>query len=246
MANTEAPDVLPTWDLTDLYSAPDSDDVQRDVRDAAAVAESFTKSYQGRIAALQPGAFSEAIRTYEAISETLGRVASYAQLLHAGDLTDPNISKFAQDIREQLNNISTDLIFFTLEINRLDDAALEVLVGGGAEKYRPWIDNVRAHRDHELADDVEKLFHEKAVTSSSAWSRLFDETLAASRYSIGDEHLTLEETLNCLSSPDRAKRREASEALAATFESKAPLFALVTNSSCRPFVSIMAIWFCMS
>jgi oligoendopeptidase F len=89
---------------------------------------------------------------------------------------------------------------------------------------------VRAHREHELGDDVEKLFHEKAVTSSNSWARLFDETLAASRYGVGEERLTLEGTLNLLSSADREQRRQASKALAATFESKAPLFALVTNT----------------
>ena len=230
MTNADAVGVLPTWDLVDLYSDPDSDDLKRDVIEAVAAAKLFAETYQGRVAALEQSVFAKAVETYEAIHESLGRVASYAQLLHAGDLTDPGISKFSQDVREQLNGISTDLIFFTLEINRLDEATLATFLGGRAEKFRPWIDNVRAHREHELSDDVEKLFHEKTVTSSSGWARLFDETLAASRYRIGEERLTLEETLNLLSSADRNQRRQASEALAATFEGKAPLFALVTNT----------------
>ena len=230
MTKAEAIGVLPTWNLADLYSDPASDNIQRDARDAADAAQLFAETYQGRVATLQQNDFSRAVETFESINESLGRVASYAQLLHAGDLTDPSISKFAQDIREQLNGISADLIFFTLEINRLEEAPLAALLGGAAERYRPWIENVRAHREHNLADDVEKLFHEKAITSSSGWARLFDETLAASRYKIGEEQLTLEETLNSLSSTDRNQRRVASEALAVTFESKAPLFALVTNT----------------
>ena len=230
MTKAQAMGVLPTWDLADLYSDPASDDIQRDARGAAEAAKLFAETYQDRVATLQQNDFSKAVETFESIHESLGRVASYAQLLHAGDLTDPSISKFAQDIREQLNGISIDLIFFTLEINRLEEAPLAALLGGAAQRYRPWIENVRAHREHELGDDVEKLFHEKAVTSSSGWARLFDETLAASRYKIGEEQLTLEETLNSLSSADRNQRRLASEALATTFESKAPLFALVTNT----------------
>jgi oligoendopeptidase F len=230
MTKADAVGVLPSWDLADLYNDPGSDDLQRDVSDAAAAAKLLAKTYRGHVGTLARDDFSKAIKTYESIHEDLGRVASYAQLLHAGHLNDPTISKFSQDIHEQLNGISTDLIFFTLEINRLEEATLDALLGGSAEKYRPWIDNVRAHREHELGDDVEKLFHEKAVTSSNSWARLFDETLAASRYGIGEERLPLEGTLNLLSSVDREQRRQASTALAATFESKAPLFALVTNT----------------
>ena len=230
MTKADAVGELPSWDLADLYNNPCSEDLQRDLSDAAANAKLFAKTYQGHVGTLTRDDFSKAIKTYESIQESLGRVASYAQLLHAGHLTDPTISKFSQDTREQLNGISTDLIFFTLEINRVEEATLDVLLGGSVGKYRPWIDNVRAHREHELGDDVEKLFHEKAVTSSNNWVRLFDETLAASRYGIGEERLTLQEALNLLSSVDREQRRQASMALAATFESKVPLFALVANT----------------
>jgi oligoendopeptidase F len=229
MANTETTTDLPTWDLGDLYAGPDAPAITRDLDDAQAATTTFGQQFQGKISSLSPSDFAAAITRYEEIQEALGRVGSYAQLLHAGDLTDPAIAKFAQDIRERLNAISMDLIFFTLEINRLDDGLLKDLLTGAADKYRPWIDNVRAHREHELADDVEKLFHEKAVTSSGGWSRLFDETLAASRYDVGAEQLTLEETLNRLSSPDRERRRLAAGALAATFEKNATLFALITN-----------------
>ena len=106
MTKAEAIGVLPTWNLADLYSDPASDNIQRDARDAADAAQLFAETYQGRVATLQQNDFSKAVETFESIHESLGRVASYAQLLHAGDLTDPSISKFSQDIREQLNGIS--------------------------------------------------------------------------------------------------------------------------------------------
>lgn len=220
---------LPKWDLSDLYDGPDAAAIEDDLSTAAAAAKAFEEGNRGKVATLSPDGFAEAIARYEKIQETLGRLASYAQLFHAVDLTDPDISKFAQDIRERLNAISIDLIFFTLEINRLDETKVAALLTGEAAKYEPWIETVRAHREHELADEVEKLFHEKAVTSSSGWSRLFDETLAASRYRIGDDTLTLEETLNLLSDPNRARRRRAAESLTATFDNNVSLFALITN-----------------
>lgn len=228
--SVEATVDLPVWDLSDLYSAPDSPEVGADLAALQGAAKRFCKEYQGAVAALKPAAFTQAIERYEDIQESLGKLASYAQLLRAGDLNNAAVAKFAQDIGEKLNTISSDLIFFALEINRIEDAAVSNLAGHkDCEKYRPWIENVRVYRPHELADDVEKLFHEKAVTGSIGWGRLFDETLAASRYDLAGETVTLEHALNLLTDPDREQRRRAAAALAATFEEKAPLFALVTN-----------------
>lgn len=229
MTENDKGNALPIWDLGDLYDGPDAAAIEDDLSAVAAAAKGFEETHGGQVATLSPDGFAVAIARYEEIQETLGRLASYAQLLHAGDLTDPGISKFAQDIRERLNAITTKLIFFTLEINRLDENKVVALLTGEASKYKPWIENVRAHREHELADEVEKLFHEKAVTSAGGWSRLFDETLAASRYQIGDDTFTLEETLNRLSDSNRERRRQAAESLTATFDSNGSLFALITN-----------------
>ncbi len=228
--SAEAATDLPVWDLSDLYSAPDSPDVRGDLAKAQSAVELFCTDYKGAIAGLKPAAFTQAIERYETIQESLGKLGSYAQLLRAGDLNNSSVAKFAQDIGEQLNATSSNLIFFALEINRIEDAALaDLMAHDDCQKYRPWIENVRVFRPHELADDVEKLFHEKAVTGSVGWGRLFDETLAASRYDIAGKTVTLEHTLNLLTDTDRDRRRRAAAALAATFEEKAPLFALVTN-----------------
>ncbi|MDA1057523.1 MAG: M3 family oligoendopeptidase [Proteobacteria bacterium] len=230
MTTTEIHDGLPTWDLSDLYSSPESPELQRDLNALIGDVERFGLTYEGKVGALDPGAFTQAVEVYESIQEALGKIGSYAQLLRAGDLNDPATSKFAQDVGERLNAISSDLIFFTLEINRIDDALLsDLLQDEAGGKYRSWIENIRVYRPHELSDDLEKLFHEKAVTGADGWGRLFDETLAASRYQVGDEAFTLERTLNLLADSDRDKRKCAAAALTATFDEKAPLFALVTN-----------------
>ncbi len=116
---------LPTWSLADLYRSPDSPDVQADLARAAAAAKAFAAAHAGRLADLSGDALAEAIAAYERIEETLGRVMSYAQLLFAADSTDPAIGRFMQSMNERVTTISSDLIFFTLELNRIDDAVLE-------------------------------------------------------------------------------------------------------------------------
>ncbi len=65
------------------------------------------------------------MRRYEAIEDVLGRLISYAGLLYAGNTTDPAIAKFYGDMQERITAASLHLLFFTLDLNRLDDAALD-------------------------------------------------------------------------------------------------------------------------
>ena len=79
--------------------------------------------------------------------------------------------------------------------------------------YRPWLDDIRRDKPHQLEDKLEQLFHEKAVTGRAAWIRLFDETITALRFDVDGESLALEPVLNLLQDARAEKRRAAAEAL---------------------------------
>lgn len=222
---------LPAWDLSDLYPAPDSPAVGRDLDTAEADAKSFNASYAGRLARLSGRELGEAIARYETIEERLGRLASYAQLLFAGDSTDAEIGRFYQTVNERVTAISSELIFFTLELNRLDDATLDSkLADPAAARWRPWLRDLRVFRPHQLPDELERLLHEKEVTGRSAWSRLFDETIAGMRVSVAGEELTVTDALNRLSDGDRSVREAAGRGIGEAFGKSRKLFALITNT----------------
>jgi len=172
-----------------------------------------------------------AIARYERIEEALGRLASYSQLLFAGDSTNAAIGRFYQTVNERVTAISSQLIFFTLELNRLDDAVLEAKLSDPAlAKWRPWLRDLRVFRPHQLSDELEKLLHEKEVTGRAAWSRLFDETVAAMRVPVDGEDLTVSAVLNKLSDRDRAIREATGRAIGEAFASRLKLFGLITNT----------------
>ena len=224
-------ETLPTWDLSDLYPAPDSSATMDDFTRAEQRAKAFSAAYAGRLADLSGAALATAIAEFEAIEEILGRLASYAGLLFAGDSTDPSVGKFYQTVNERVTAIGSDLIFFTLELNRLDDAVLErKLVDPAAARYRPWLRDLRVFRPHQLDDQLEKLLHEKEVTGHSAWNRLFDETVAGMRIDLAGESLTVSATLNKLSDGDRAVREAAGKAIGKAFGDNIKLFSLITNT----------------
>ncbi len=222
---------LPEWNLADLYTAPDAAAFKADMQRGEAEAKVFALKYKGKLAKLSGADLAEALNAYEAISDLLGRTGSYAQLYYVGDTTDAARGKFYGDVNSKHTEISTQLLFFELELNRIEDAALEkAMQEPGLNHYRPWIENLRKEKPYQLDDKLEELFLEKSQTGYSAFNRLFDETMADLRFDVDGESLAIEPTLNLLQSPDESKRTAGALALAKTFQENLRLFTLITNT----------------
>jgi oligoendopeptidase F len=222
---------LPEWDLHDLYPGRDSAELRRDLERAQTEAAAFRERHAGKLAQSSGAELGAAIAAYERLQETLGRVMSYAYLVYAGNMADPEIGRFFQNMQERVNDISTVLLFFTLELNRIDDTALdEKLRAPELAHYASWLRDVRAFRPHQLSDDLEKLLHEKYVSGRAAWVRLFDETIAGLRFPVDGKELTSAEALHLLSDADPGRRKRAAKALGEVFGKNVRLFALVTNT----------------
>ena len=232
-AAAAAPGVeLPEWDLSDLYRAPTAPEVTRDLQAALAAAVALEAAHKGRLAELDGSALAEVIERFERIEEQLGRVASYAQLLHAARTDDPEIGRFFQTVQERVNEAGTRLLFITLEINRIEEDALATKVAQAPRlaHYRPWLRDVRSFRPHQLDDEIERVLHEKSVTGRSAWVRLFDETMAGLRFPLDGRELTSAEIFDLLSDKDRARRAAAGNSIAGVLARHTRLFALITNT----------------
>lgn len=227
---------LPEWDLSALYASPDDEKFAQDLQKCEQVAVTFKHNWQGKLAHIitQSDAgevLAKAIKEYEAMSDLAGRIGSYAQLYYVGDTTDSQRSKFYGDVQGKLNALSTNLLFFELELNRLDDEALATAFKTPAlNHYKPWLDDLRKERPHQLDEKIEELFHEKSLTGASAWNRLFDETMASLTFDVNGEQLSLEPTLTMMTSPDGEKRQAAAQALSKTLTDNQALFARITNT----------------
>jgi oligoendopeptidase F len=227
---------LPEWNLADLYPAIDSPALAEDLAAAERDAARFAADYRGRLKELAEDAaagekLGEAVARYEALQEILGRIMSYAGLVYAGDTSDPARAKFYGDMQGKITDISTQLLFFQLELNRLDDALLDAAAAKPPlAHWRPWLEDIRKEKPHELSDELERLFHEKSMTGRAAWNRLFDETISSLRFTIGGKELTLEPALNLMQDANGEVRREAAQAVGATLKANLRIFALVTNT----------------
>ncbi|HSZ96626.1 MAG TPA: M3 family oligoendopeptidase [Bradyrhizobium sp.] len=227
---------LPEWNLSDLYSAIDAPEVTRDLDRLDAECVAFENDYKGKLAERTAGEgggrwLAGAVKRYEAIDDLAGRLSSYAGLVHAGDSVDAVISKFYGDVSERLTNASVHLLFFALELNRVDDAVIESAMGAvELAHYRPWIEDLRKDKPYQLEDRVEQLFHEKSQSGYAAWNRLFDQTISSLRFKVSGKEIAIEPTLSLLQDRDGVKRKAAAEALAKTFKANERTFALITNT----------------
>jgi oligoendopeptidase F len=224
---------LPVWDLSDLYPGPDSAGLRSDLDRAKAEAKAFEADYKGRLAeyAKPGGGLLDIVTRYEALSDLTGRLGSFAYLNYAQQTTDPARAKFLGDLSQELNDLSTGLIFFELELNRIEEPVLEAALAEdpALARYRPWFDEVRKSKPYQLEDRVEELFHDKSTTAATAWSRLFDETTAALKFNVDGRELGMESTLHLLSDRDGKKRESAFHALDKTLHENARLMTQITN-----------------
>jgi oligoendopeptidase F len=224
---------LPEWDLSALYPSLDSPKVRADLKRALADSTAFEAAYKGKLAGLLAqggGALAKAIADYEAIDELMGRLYSFAGLVYSENTTDPQRAKFFGDVQEKLTTASSLLVFFSLELTKLDNEALAAGYGDEAlARYKPWIDDNLREKPYQLDDRLEQLFHEKSVTGRAAWNRLFDETIAALRFDVNGQALSLEPTLSLLQDPDGKKRKAAAQAVSETLGGELRTFTLITN-----------------
>jgi oligoendopeptidase F len=230
------PPALPEWNLADLYAGIDAPEIKRDLDRVDADSVAFEEAYKGKLADLARApaagaALAAAVKRYEALDDLIGRLTSYASLVRASDLTDPARAKFSGDVRERITAASTHLLFFELELNRIDDAPLEAAMAEPAlTRYRPWLKDIRKEKPYQLEDRVEQLFHEKSATANGGWNRLFVETVAGLRFKVGAKSLALEPTLHLLLDPREPVRKSAAVAMARTFKDNLRVFALITNT----------------
>ena len=236
-AGPKGPDAvgdLPEWDLSDLYTAEDAPELARDLEWLETECAAFAQDYEGRLAELDAEGLLACIRRDERISTIAGRVMSFAGLRYHQLTTDGGRAKFLSDCQEKITRFTTPLVFFTLELNRLDDAALQGMYEENPElaRYAPVLRRIRAMKPYQLSDELERFLHDLGVVGD-AWERLFDETIAGLTFCVDGEEMGLEATLNLLTDQNRSRRKAAAHELARVFGANIRTFARVHNTCAK-------------
>ncbi|MDB4197611.1 M3 family oligoendopeptidase [Ascidiaceihabitans sp.] len=225
---------LPEWNLDDLYTGEDAPELKGDLEWLETECAAFAADYENKLATLDAASLLNCVLRNEKINQIAGRIMSYAGLRYYQMTTDASRAKFMSDAQEKITNYTTPLVFFTLELNTLDDHHMEALLTANADlaRYKPVFDRIRAMKKYQLSDELEKFMHDLGVVGD-AWERLFDETIAGLEFNVEGDLLNIEGTLNLLTDPDRSKREAASRELAEVFGANVKTFARVHNTQAK-------------
>ncbi|MEM8902795.1 MAG: M3 family oligoendopeptidase [Actinomycetota bacterium] len=219
------------WNIDTLLG---DDDVAGLLDRADGLADRLAEAH-GSVASLDAAALADHLRRSAELQELVGRAAAYAMLRYSADTTDAEAGALLQQVTERNAAIETKLLFFELEWAALTDEQVAALVDDPTLTFaRHHLISLRRYRDHLLTEPEERILTEKAVTGSSAWSRLFDELNSAITVELPDGEATrsasLEEALSSLASPEREVRREAAEAVTVALEPGIRSRAFVFNT----------------
>ena len=223
---------LPEWDLSDLYTGQDAPEFARDMERLEQACADFASEYEGRLAGLDAEGLLQCVQEYEAISTTGGRLMSYAGLRYYQNTTDAERAQFMQNTQEKVTVFTAPLVFYSLEINRIEDAKLDAMLAENTDlaRYKPIFEQLRALKPYQLSDELEKFLHDQSSVGASAWNKLFDETIAGLMFTVDGKEMNLESTLNLLTEQDRNKREAATRELARVFGENVKLFSRVHNT----------------
>ncbi len=222
---------VPNWDLSDFYSSIEDKKIAADLKIIARETKKFSQNYINKINKLSHKNLTLAIEQYEGLAEKLGKISSYAYLVYAADLSNQKNVAFYQNISEQLSQYEAALVFFTIEINLIDDKKINSMLKQSSKlrKYQPFIRDVRAFRKHQLSNELEKFALEKNITSRNAWIRFFDETVNNLHFQYRNKVLSSQEIFHLLSDNDEQVRKDAAKSIGKTLKENSKIFAFVTN-----------------
>ncbi|MBI1214486.1 MAG: M3 family oligoendopeptidase [Alphaproteobacteria bacterium] len=220
---------LPRWDLRDLFPGPDSPELKAALEDLAKQTKLFAENYKDRVEKLTGPQLGQAIERFEKISELAARIEAYAELSRAADAGK---SGFAASLDEKTRAALGPVLFFTLDLCRIDEPALlEKMAAPQAARYAPWLAGLRAQKDHQLGMAAEQHIQNMAPVTEEAWQRLYDQTLLDLRFTLRGKEMTEAEIVNLIDTTHDAKLRRAAFAeYGRVLGEKKGVFSLIVNT----------------
>jgi oligoendopeptidase F len=212
------------WDLTALFNS--IEDADHLLNEAQNEANWFNNKYKGKLSTLNAYQFLEALNSYIDISEKVSRVMTYIYLQFATDTSKGNLLSKYETIATE---IEEKLLFFELEFTKLPfEKQNEFIKESGVNKL--YLETLQKEAKHKLSENEEKILMKKDLTSSSAFSRLFDETISNTKFFFDGKYVSEEEILSKLYSGDRNIRKRGAVALTNGLKDKQKLFAFIYNN----------------
>jgi len=217
---------LPVWDLTDFYPSFNSKNILYDIQSLKRTIDRFCKKFKNKLNIISENKLLESLVDFEQIEEIFSKLRSYAYLVYCTDQLNEEKTKFYQFIDESLSELDKKIIFYPIEINKLNKKKSLPFLDS---KYKNWFLNIKKLKKYQKSESIEKLLLEKSLTSSSAWIKFFDQSMTRLKFHYRGKKLSETEILNLFSSHDRKVRKDAALTFGKTLKENIFNFCFITN-----------------
>jgi oligoendopeptidase F len=232
---------LSRWDLTELLPEPREEVISR----RFAELEAAVAAFEARRASLAPGMDAELFRTvlceYEALTERMNELSSYASLWFYEDTGSSEAMAFRNRVRQTITAGFNRILFFSLWWKSLEDGEAEALLPRGqdvrAADDRHYLCDLRRFRPHTLDERSEQIINVKddngiaaVVTIYSLLTNRMEFTLEAE----GEVRtLTRDGLMSYAFSPRPELREAAYRELYRRFSAEAPVLSQIYMNRVR-------------
>lgn len=221
---------LPAWNLSDLYQSIKDPVIAKDLESYRKGALSFARKYKGKIAGLSAKDFLALLKAEEKLSKISARLSGFAYLNMSTQMKNPEAMAFYQNTSEKLTEYAKPLVFFSLELNSVPETKIkEWLQDKQVAFYKPFLKRVRKYKKYELSEAEEEILLLKAVTSSEAWVRLYEETSSRLVYTVDGKNYNDAEITKLTLDKDAKLRHKAGAEINRVAKENAPFFTFVYN-----------------
>ena len=221
---------LPTWDLSDLYAGIYDEKITEDIDELKIRVKNFNNRYHNNVRNLGATSLYKAFIEYEGINESMAKLTSFAYLKYAENLSIEENVLFYQKISDLVTELSSQLIFFDLEINDINNIEAKFEDSYNLKKYYGrYIENLRLFKKHQLPLELEKLMNEKNTTSREAWSRFFDQTMDGMTFEFEGQKMNEAQIMEIINGKNRKRRIEAGKVFGEKLGENIKTFAFITN-----------------
>ncbi|MBC7968724.1 MAG: oligoendopeptidase F, partial [Verrucomicrobia bacterium] len=121
-ATTAQLDSPQEWNLSDLYQGFDDPRLVEDLASLEHQAVAFRQTYRGKVSELAPEAIAACLQELEAIGQTSGYLYAFPALVFSADTRNAEAKQMQDKVLEAITGIENQLLFFDLELKKLDDA----------------------------------------------------------------------------------------------------------------------------
>src|SRR5438105_6807502 len=202
------------WNLNDLFTSPDDPKLEAILARELERAKAFEAKYKGKVATLDPKAFTAMMRELADYEESSTKPEVYAYLLHSQDTQDHAAGRLLARVREASAERGSHLVFFSLELAQVsDEHAARLYADAESATYQHTVEEARKFRPHQLSEPEERVLNDFSPVGNASWVRLFEELCVRIHVGIDGQELTLDQALTLLREADREVRRKASAAV---------------------------------